>query len=659
MQSEDGDSDEEENALGVIFGETSTREFSFLFGDADGQRQNQLKFAYVEVDLQEDDSRIVARVVDVNTENPLLAKDTAKFYSEEDGSGIRFPDMMSRRFTLYQAKCEVVGRYNGRIKKEIELLTQPIKPGQQVKLLSDEVLSQLYSADEAWHVHLGNVEIPGRKTQAQVSLNADSIITMHACVFGMTGMGKTTTTAVLLEDLMFRGAKTIVFDPHSDYSNLNRIRQDVYNDSSEISQIIEDDTDLINKISEYRERIKGNVQQGPITPWNNFDSSFNDLADIAINEELKTPNLFYRLLNFCSIRDRSLMIDNLTKTTEDLMPQLNELIEKIKQPNFQNELPQELVSRKLTIKFNAFPTLRLYDGKGPYFTMRLIEAMAGEGFSVAQEGYIIRWLSGSTSPNQSDADLLTFLRRCILENLGADNSSRVPLLRIINRARRTIESLVERGCKSLDVSSFISAFCSKTGALSEVATAIFDLSDLENDHARRALIYAVMEFAFDEYKSKRFVMGGNAHPVLFALEEARTLIPRQDESSTTGEMHPATRAARLAARQIATEGRKMGLGMLVISQKPASVDQLTVSQANTLILHRVVNPDDQTYIRNVGESLSNEDLEALKTVEAGVAIVTGDALKIRMSTLVKVRDRYSEPGTPKPNPIETLWSKNS
>ena len=646
-------------ALGVIFGETSTREFSFLFGDVDGQRQNQLKFAYVETDLQDDHSRIVARVVDVNTENPLLAKDTAKFYSEGDGSGIKFPDMMSRRFTLYQAKCEVVGRYNG-AKKEIELLTHPIKPGQQVELLSDEVLSQLYSADEAWHVHLGYVEIPGRKTQAQVSLNADSIITMHACVFGMTGMGKTTTTAVLLEDLMFRGAKTIVFDPHSDYSNLNQIRQDVYNDSSEISQIIENDKDLMDKISEYREQIKSDIQQDPpIAPWNNFDSSFNDLADIAINEELRTENLFYRLLNFCSIRDRSLMIDDLTKITKELMPQLNKLIEKIKQLNFQDELPEGLVSRKLTIKFNVFPTIQLYAGKSPYFTMRLIEAIAGEGFSVAQEGYVIRWLSGSTRPNQSDTELLSFLRNCITSNLGEDNSSRTPLLRIINRASRTIESLVERGCNSLDISGFISDFCLKSGMLSAVATAIFDLSDLENDHARRALIYAVMEFAFDEYKSKRFVMGDNAHPVLFALEEARTLIPRQDESSTTGEMHPATRAARLAARQIATEGRKMGLGMLVISQKPASVDQLTVSQANTLVLHRVVNPDDQTYIRNVGESLSNEDLEALKTVEAGVAIVTGDALKIRMSTLVKVRDRYSEPGTPKPNPIETLWEGRS
>lgn len=171
-------------------------------------------------------------------------------------------------------------------------------------------------------------------------------------------------------------------------------------------------------------------------------------------------------------------------------------------------------------------------------------------------------------------------------------------------------------------------------------------------------MYAVMEFAFDGYKSKRFIMGDDAHQVLFAVEEARTLIPRHEESSTSGEMHPATRAARLAARQIATEGRKMGLGMLVISQKPASVDPLTVSQANTLILHRAINPDDQNYIRNVGESLSTEDLDMLKSVKEGVAIVTGDALKTRMSTLVKVRNRYSEPGTEKPRPIENLWRQD-
>ena len=646
--------------LGVIFGETSTQEFSFLFGDADGQRQHQLKFAYVEINLQIDNSKVVARVIDVNTENPLLAKDTAKFYSETEAAGISFPDMMSRRFTLYQAKCEVIGRYNIDT-KEIEPLTQPINPGTEVELLSDEVLNQLFSVNNQWHLHLGYVETPGQQTQAQVSLRADSIITMHACVFGMTGMGKTTTTATLLEELMFRGAKTIVFDPHSDYVNLNRIRQEFYDQL--FRKKVESDDEVKRKISEYKELLQ-KVEPAKVFPWNTFDPSFGNLVDEATNEELTDENIFYRLLNFCGIRDPHLMIDS-KRDPKELSSQLASVINGIKQLNLQNHLPEELVRRKLTIKFNAFPTIRLYEDKSPYFTMRLIEAIAGEGFTEAQEGYAIDWLRRLTDQNLENEALLQFLRGRI-GRLDPGNSSRVPLTRIVSKAEGTLASLVKRGCQSLDISNFVNAFCAKDGDLSEVSTAIFDLSDLENNHARRALIYAVMEFTFDRYKSKSFVVGKNehhegkdAHPVLFALEEARTLIPRQEDSSTGGEMHPATRAARLAARQIATEGRKMGLGMLVISQKPASVDPLTVSQANTLILHRVINPDDQAYIRNVGESLASEDLETLKMVKEGVAIVTGDALKTRMSTLVKVRNRYSEPGTEKPTPIQDIWERKA
>ena len=219
--------------------------------------------------------------------------------------------------------------------------------------------------------------------------------------------------------------------------------------------------------------------------------------------------------------------------------------------------------------------------------MGLIEAIAGEQFSPAQEGHVINWLSRLTAPELSDLDLLNFLRARIRQL--HDNPSQTPLNRIINRATRTINSLIDRECRSLDISDFVNAFCSMDGSLSDVATAIFDLSNLESNYVRRALMYAVMEFAFDEYKSRNLVMGDTAHPILFAIEEARTLIPRVEESSTSSQMHPATRASRLAAQRIATEGRKMGLGLLIISQKPASVDPLTVSQANTLLLHRAIN----------------------------------------------------------------------
>ena len=637
--------------LGIIFGETSTQEFSFLFGDADGNRKNQLKSAYVQVGLQGDNSIVVAHVIDVNTENPLLAKDTAKFYSEP--IEIPFPDLNSHRFTLYQARCKVIGIYDNE-RKEINPLTQPIRPGEKVELLSEDVLNEIFSDSVQWHLRLGYVKTPDNQTKAQVSLDADSILTMHACVFGMTGMGKTTTTAVLLEELMFRGAKTIVFDPHADYVNLNQMNRDMY--KKYFQKRVENDPEFMDKIGKYRELLK-NKWINPVTPWNEFDKSFNDFASTASAEELTDENIFYRLLNYCVIKDRSLMID-FTSTSDVTDSQLDAVINGIRELSLKDDIPNELVDRRLVIKFNAFPTIRVYEGKSVYITMRLIEAIAGEGFTPAQEGYVIPWLSGSRRLNKSDTELLQDLRDHA-DGLVDTNYSKAPLLRILDRAIRITNALVNRGCKSLDVMCFVNDFCKMTGKLSGVATAVFDLSDLGNNHARRALVYAVMEFVFDEYKSKRLVMGKNAHPVLFALEEARTLIPRQDESSTSGEMHPATRAARLASGQIATEGRKMGIGMLVVSQKPAAVDPLTVSQANTLILHRVINPDDQAYIRSVGESLSADNLETLKTVDAGVAIVTGSAMKTRISTLVKVRNRYSEEGTEKPAPIKKLWEERS
>ena len=372
-------------------------------------------------------------------------------------------------------------------------------------------------------------------------------------------------------------------------------------------------------------------------------------------------NIFYRLFNFCLIKNRDLMVDLDDSDDSAPIPEklLNSVIDKIKQLDWEKELPQELVSRMLALNLNAYPQIKMYPDKSPYFTMRLIEAMARENFRDAQIGYIIPWLQALDDEQQkqlNDVDLLDYLIGEV-DRLPRGNASKDALNRILNRAKLTVENLQKRDCRTMNISDFVNAFCSTDGSMSNVSTAIFNLSDLENNQVRRALVYAVMEFAFDRYKSKDFIIEENAHPILFALEEARTLIPRQDESSSSGEMNPATRAARFAAQQIATEGRKMGLGMLVISQKPASVDSLTTSQANTLILHRVINPDDQSYIRDVGESLSNEDLEILKTVKEGVAIVTGDALKTRMSPLVKIRNRYSKPGAKRPRPIQNKWQE--
>ena len=72
--------------IGVIFGETSTQEFSFLFGDADGQRQHQLKFAYVELNLPTDNSKVIARVIDREHRESAFGEGHCKILLRNRGS---------------------------------------------------------------------------------------------------------------------------------------------------------------------------------------------------------------------------------------------------------------------------------------------------------------------------------------------------------------------------------------------------------------------------------------------------------------------------------------------------------------------------------------------------------------------------------------------
>jgi DNA helicase HerA-like ATPase len=634
--------------LGIVFEETTTREFSFIFDSE--QHLRPLKFSFVQVHLEKEEF-VVAKVVDVNTDNPLLAKDTAKFYAEKNGIAEILPDVMSKRFMLYKARCEVVGKVNKAAERvKIEPLTQAIKTGSKVEPLDKEILSKLYSDDEPHFVQIGKTYSQTPESIANVSLNADELTTMHTCIFGMSGMGKTTTTATLLEELIFRGGKIILFDPHADYVNLNRLSSQLKAQFGKVDssgKLSIRNPELKEEVDKVRERLKKYYQE----------TGHNDWTEESQNAELEDANIIYRLLGFRSVLHGKIIHKHSDESIDDIERDLIKLIKLIKLNT--KAISDELFCRKILETKRCYPKIKRYDSKSAFYTIRLIEAMAGEEISDAQMGYYVRWIDGDEGneekgkrglkeENKYDKDLIAALIKEI-DTVRADKSY-APLRRQMLMAQKTLSSLKDKSIESLEVEEFVNDFCKTDGKLKDVAVTCFDLSDLESDEVRRALIYAVVSFIFEKYKSKELSIEENAYPILFAIEEARTLIPRAMGDPEMDK--PATKLARSAVRSIATEGRKMGLGLLVISQTPSSVDNLITSQANTQILHRMTNPDDLTYIKQISESLSQEDLENLKTVGEGTAIVTGVAMKTRTSILVDVRMRYSEEGKQKPTPFK-------
>jgi len=121
--------------------------------------------------------------------------------------------------------------------------------------------------------------------------------------------------------------------------------------------------------------------------------------------------------------------------------------------------------------------------------------------------------------------------------------------------------------------------------------------------------------------------------VLLLLEEAHNFAPAR--AST-----PAEQRACETTRQIAQEGRKFGVGLILISQRPSRLDETTLSQCNSSIIMRMVNPADQAYVRRVVETLAEDEARMLPDLDVGEAILSGQL--INFPVLVKMKEPESK-----------------
>jgi len=134
-------------------------------------------------------------------------------------------------------------------------------------------------------------------------------------------------------------------------------------------------------------------------------------------------------------------------------------------------------------------------------------------------------------------------------------------------------------------------------------------------------------------------------PVLLVLEEAHNFAPAKA-------MTPAEQRAITTTKQIAQEGRKFGVGLILISQRPSRLDETTLSQCNSYIVMRMVNPADQTYVRRVVESLAEDEARLLPDLDVGEAILSGQL--INFPVLVRMKEPLSKGEHEEEDAFETL-----
>ena len=118
-------------------------------------------------------------------------------------------------------------------------------------------------------------------------------------------------------------------------------------------------------------------------------------------------------------------------------------------------------------------------------------------------------------------------------------------------------------------------------------------------------------------------------PVVMVLEEAQNYIrePRFGEEESI---------SRGTFERIAREGRKYGLGLVVASQRPSELSKTVLSQCSSFIVHRLQNPDDLRYFREIVPGLFAPLLDQLPALAPQTALVLGECC-VRRRWCVSVR----------------------
>ena len=147
----------------------------------------------------------------------------------------------------------------------------------------------------------------------------------------------------------------------------------------------------------------------------------------------------------------------------------------------------------------------------------------------------------------------------------------------------------------------------------------------------QATIYSIIaEKLFEAKVTKKL-----RWPFLLLLEEAHNFVPGRGTSS-------AEQQSIAITKQIAQEGRKFGMGLVVISQRPSRLDETTLSQCNSYIIMRMVNPADQTFVRRVIESLGEEEVRLLPDLDVGEALLSGQMVNFPVLVRIKPPESRGE-----------------
>lgn len=166
---------------------------------------------------------------------------------------------------------------------------------------------------------------------------------------------------------------------------------------------------------------------------------------------------------------------------------------------------------------------------------------------------------------------------------------------------------------------------------------VLDLSGVPSSVLMR-LIGGILNIIYQAlFWSRERPEGGRERPLLIVMEEAHRYLGRDDASP-----------ARDAVQRIVKEGRKFGIGAMIVSQRPSEIDDTILSQCGTFFSLRLSNATDRNKVQAALPNSLSGIVDSLAVLRTGEAVITGEAAKLPVRCRISLPEEGKRPPSEDP-----------
>src|SRR5580765_469574 len=515
------------------------------------------------------------------------------------------PAELAPQFGNRWLRVELVGQGRRGTKFERGIAQYP-SIGDSVHVVTESDLKTVYApGDDDGYVAVGRV---ASAESIRAYLDMNRLVTRHSAIVGSTGSGKSNTVANILSAVSdrsrFQAARVVLFDLHGEYAK-------AFGDQARV---------------------------------------FRVGADQAAGEmELHIPFWALTAEEFISISMGAVAGTQLVLLQEKLLaskraskaggvphglPDLNVTID-TPLPFSVYQLWHDLyslhcASHSVSRNQNQTEATRTYqeDGAPPVKQIGDADLLVRPKFRPLKDG--------KGDSDKVYAGLYSDLPRTHIDSL--ESKLRDPRMQFLFRPGQWAPD--KDGVTAADLDALLESWIGADTPIS-----VFDLSGIPTAVVD-VLVGAVLRILYDSLFWGRLKQeGGRKRPLLAVLEEAHVYLGAQSKNR-----------ASIAAKRIAKEGRKYGVGLMLVSQRPSEVDTTILSQCGTVVALRLTNDSDRSQVTSCASDNLKGLFSMLPVLRTGEALIVGEAVNMPIRAVI---DRPPEGKRPESDDPEVVVPKGS